>query len=84
MTGLNFVVMCNLISKYKHTPTGAETETRAVAEMETGTRMGTGKGTRTGSGRVEERQRSARNHTKNVDATRHFCSARVIISADRG
>ena len=40
--------------------TGAGKETRAVAEMGTGTRIG--------SGRVEERQRSARNRTRDVDA----------------
>ena len=44
------------------TGTEAGTETRAVAEM------GTGTGTRTGSGRVDERQRSTRNHTRVVDA----------------
>ena len=46
----------------------AGTETRAVAEMGTETRMGTGTRTRTGPGRAEERQRSARNHTRVVEA----------------
>ena len=55
-----------------------------VAEMGTGTRLGAGTGTRTGSGRTEERLRSARNHTRTTDATRHFYSTRVIIYADRG
>ena len=66
------------------TRTGTGTEARAVAEMETGTRMGTGTETRTGSEVAEERRRSARNFTRIVDATRHFPSARAIISADRG
>ena len=48
------------------TGTGVGTETRAVAEMGTGTRIGTGTGTRTGSGRVEEKRRSARYHTRDV------------------
>ena len=38
------------------TGTGAGTETRAIAEMGTGTRMETGMGTRTGSGKAEERE----------------------------
>ena len=54
----------NLISRRIGTGTGAGTETRAVMEMGTGTRMGTGTGTRmgtgtgtrTGSGRAEERR----------------------------
>ena len=66
------------------TGTGVGMETRAVAEMGTGTRMGSGTGTRTGSERAEERRRSARNRTIIVDAIRHFYSARVITSADRG
>ena len=45
------------------TGTGAGKETRAVAEMGTGTITGT----RIGSGRAEERQRSARNCTIVVD-----------------
>ena len=49
------------------TRTGTGTEARAVAEMGTGTRI-TGTGARIGSGRAEERQRSARNHTRLVDA----------------
>ena len=47
---------------------GAGTETRAVAEIGTGRRMGTETETRIGSGRAEERRRSARNHTRVVDA----------------
>ena len=47
------------------TGTGVGTETRAVAEMGTGTKIGTG--TRTGSGRVEKKRRSARYHTRDVD-----------------
>ena len=66
------------------TGTGAGTEIRALAEMGTGTRVGTGTGTRTGSGRAEERRRSARNRIRVVDTIRHFHSARVIISAERG
>ena len=66
------------------TGTGAGTETRAVAEMGTGTRMGTGTGTGTGLGREEKRRISARNRIRIVDAIRHFHSARIIISADRG
>ena len=65
------------------TGTGAKTETRAVAERGTGARIGTGTGTRTGSERAEERQIHSRNRTSVVDAVRHFCSARVSISADR-
>ena len=38
----------------------------------------------TGSGRVKERRRSVRNRTRVEDAIRHFHSAHVIISADRG
>ena len=49
------------------TGTGARTETREVAEMETGTKMKTGTGTRIGSGRAEERRRSARNHSRVVN-----------------
>ena len=47
------------------TGTGAGTETRAVADMETGTRMGMGTetGTKAGLGRVEERRRVARKCT---------------------
>ena len=56
----------------------------SVVEMGTGTMMRTGTGTRTGSRRVEERWRSARNHTRVVDAMRKFHSARAIISADKG
>ena len=55
-----------------------------VAEMGSGTRIGTGIETRTGSRKVEERRKSARNRTRIVDAIRHFSSARVTISADRG
>ena len=66
------------------TRTGEGTETGAVAEMGTGTRMRTGTGTRTGSGRAKEMRRSARNRTSVVDAVRHFHSARIIISTDRG
>ena len=62
--------------------TGARTETRAVAEIGTGTRMGPG--TRTGSGRAEKKRRSARNRTRIVDAIRQFYSAPVIIPADKG
>ena len=47
---------------------GTGTETRAVAEIGTGTRMGTGTGTRIGSGRAEEKRRSARDRTRVVDA----------------
>ena len=54
------------------TETGAETETRAVVEMKSGTRMGMGTGTRTGSRRAKERRRSARNRTRVVNAIRHF------------
>ena len=50
------------------TGTGAGTVTRAVAEMGTGTKMEMGTGTRMGSERAEERQKSARNHTRVVDA----------------
>ena len=65
---------------------GAGTKTKAIGEMVMGTRIGTGTetGTRIGSGRAEERPRSARNRTRTVDAIRHFYSARVISSADRG
>ena len=47
------------------TGTGAGTETRAVADMETGTRigMGTETGTKAGLGRVDERRRVARKCT---------------------
>ena len=64
------------------TGTGAGTETRAVAEM----RMedGNGDGNEDGIGEAEERRRSARNRTRVVDAIRHFHSARLIISGDRG
>ena len=65
------------------TGTRAGTETRVVAEIGAGTRIGTGTGTRTGSAKAEKRRRSARNRTKVVDAM-HFYSARVIISAGRG
>ena len=66
------------------TETGAETEMRVVAETGKGRDgMGTGTGTKTTMGRVEERRRSARNHTRVVDVIRHFPSARVIISSDR-
>ncbi|CAN0152579.1 unnamed protein product, partial [Ascophyllum nodosum] len=67
--------------KTKERKMGAGTATRAV---ETGKKMGTGTGTRTAPRRLEERRRSARNHTTVVDAIRHFHSARVIISADKG
>ena len=40
--------------------TGAETETRAAAEMGTGTRMGRGTGTRIGLGRVEREGKKPR------------------------
>ena len=50
------------------TVTLVETETKAVPEMGTGTRMGKGTGTRTGSGTAEERQRSAIHHMRAVDA----------------
>ena len=40
--------------------------------------------THTGSGRTVKSRRSARNRTKVVDAIKHFHSARVIISADKG
>ena len=63
---------------------GAGTEVTAVAEIEKGTGMGTGTGTRTGSRRAEERRRNARNQTRIVDAIRHFHSACIVISADRG
>ena len=63
---------------------GTGTETRAVVEMGRGMRMGTGKGTRTGSGRVEQGRRSARDRTIVIGTIKHFHSARVIISADRG
>ena len=43
---------------------GTETEARTVAEMGTGTRMGT----RIGSGRAEESRKSARNRKMVVDA----------------
>ena len=43
------------------TGTGAGTETRAIAERRTGTRIGTGMGARIGSRRADERRRSARN-----------------------
>ena len=45
-----------------------EGNTRAVAEMETGTRVGAGTGMRTRTGKVGERRRSARNRTRVVDA----------------
>ena len=67
-----------------NTETGAGTETRAVAEFRTGTRMEIETGTRTGSGRAEERQMSARYRTRLVDAISLFHSVRAIISADRG
>ena len=50
------------------TGTEAGTETRAVAEMEKGTRMRMGTRTRTGLGRSEERRRSATKRTRVVDA----------------
>ena len=46
---------------------GAGTKTRAVAEMGTGTRIGTGTGTRAGTGRSKERRRSASDRTRVVD-----------------
>ena len=46
--------------------------------------MSTGTITRTGSRRVDERRRRARNHTRVVDAIRHFHPTRVIISVNRG
>ena len=58
------------------TETRARTETRAVAEMRTGTRIGMGTGTRTGSGRVEERRRRATNRTRVVDA---MCETRGTL-----
>ena len=48
--------------------TGPGPETRAVAAIETGTRMGMGTGMRTVSERAEERRRSANNWTRVVDA----------------
>ena len=63
---------------------GAGTETRVLAEVGTGTRMGTGTETMTRSVRDEVRRSCARNLTNVADAIRHFPSARVIISADRG
>ena len=63
---------------------GSERETRAVAEIRTGPRMGTATGTRTRSGRTEKRRISARNRLSLADAISPFHSARVIISADRG
>ena len=63
------------------TGTGAGTETRAVAEMGTGTVMGKGTEKKPGSGRTEK---STKHRIRIVDAIRHFYSARVIISADRG
>ena len=47
---------------------GAGTETRAVTELGTGTRVGTGTGTRPGSGRVKKSRRSPINRTRVVDA----------------
>ena len=64
--------------------TGEGAVTRAVAEKGTGTRIGTWTGTRTKSGMAEERRRTAKTSNRGVDAIRHFHSARVIISADRG
>ena len=63
---------------------GAGTETRAVVNMGRGTRMVTETGTRTESGSAEEWPRSAKQRRIVVDTIRHFHSARVIISADRG
>ena len=61
--------MCNNSTSKLTTRTGAGTETRAVvAEIGTGTRIGTGAGTRTGSGRAAERRTSARNRIRGVDA----------------
>ena len=74
------------------TGTGARTKMRAVAEMESGTRMGTGTetGMRTGSGRAEERQRSARNRTRVVDdhalsfrTHHHLCGQEVALAGTR-
>ena len=50
------------------TGTGAGAETRAVAEIGTGTRMGMETGMRTVSERARERRRSANNCTRVVDA----------------
>ena len=54
------------------TGTGAGTETRAVADMGTGTRMTTGTETRMGLGRTEERRRRAIHRTRVVDAIREM------------
>ena len=54
------------------TGTGAGMETRAVAEMGTGAKMGTWMGMETGSERVEATLKRARNRTRVVDAIRHF------------
>ena len=45
--------------------------------------MGTGTGTRTRLGRADVKPRRAKNHTRVVDAIRHFHSARVIICTNR-
>ena len=58
---------------------GAGTETRAVAEMGTGTRIGAGTGMRTRSARAEEMRGSARNRRRVVGGIRHLPSARVIM-----
>ena len=54
--------------------TGADTETRAVAETRTGTKIGTGTGTRTGLGGVEPK--NARSRTRDVDAMRETVSGK--------
>ena len=69
-------------------------ETRRQRQDRNGDESGDGNESRSGDGngnedgigigRAEERRRSARNHTRTVDTTRHFYSTRVIISADRG
>ena len=64
--------------------TRAGTKTGEVVEMGTGSRMRSGTGTRTGSERAEEKQRRARNRTRVEELIRHFHSACVITSADRG
>ena len=56
----------------------AGTETKEVAEMGTGTRMGMGTGMRTGLGTAEEGLRSSTNGTRIVDAIRNFHSACVM------
>ena len=67
--------------------TGAGMETRAVAEIQTRTRIEAGTGTGTGSGRAQERQISAGNRSRLVDAIsplfymRHnLCRPRVALA----